>query len=104
MAFQLSLSCTGNGNGTVRGAVQPTPSSTPLGGLSRPLEVWTRVQIWGRMKGTERKPGVQAALGLCMGHWVPLSLAVCRDCLPGQMDQKSSTVSLTSVLGLEGER
>lgn len=63
MAFQLSLSCTGNGNGSVRGAVQPSPSSTPFGGLSRPLDVWTRVQMWGRMKGTERKPGVQAAWG-----------------------------------------
>lgn len=59
MAFQLSLSCTGNGNGTVRGAVQSPPSSTPFGGLSRPLEVWTRVQMWGRMRENQE----------CRLHW-----------------------------------
>lgn len=58
------------------------------------------------MKGSERKLGVLAApgVGIRMEHWVPLSLAVRRDCPPGQLDQKSETVGLPSVLGLEGKR
>lgn len=46
----------------VRGAVQPSHSSMPLGGLSRPVVVWTIMQIWGRMKGTESKQE-------CRLHW-----------------------------------
>lgn len=39
----------------------------PLGGLSRTLVVWTTVQIWGTMEGTERKPGLTLGLGLSVG-------------------------------------
>lgn len=43
------------------------------------------------MKGSERKPGVLAApgLGLRMGHWVPLSLAVRKDCPPVSWTKKA---------------
>lgn len=60
------------------------------------------MQIWGRMKESERKPGVLAALGLGlhMGHWVPLSLAVCRDCPPGQLDEKKLNCGSSQCSGI----
>lgn len=63
------------------------------------------MQIWGRMKGSERKPGVLAALGLGlhMGHWVPLSLAVRRDCPPGQLDEKKAKLWVYQCSGIRGQ-
>lgn len=78
-----------NGNST-RAEGQCSPHRTPclLEALAAPV-VRTIMQIWGAVKGTERKPGVYIALGLGkvrVGHWVPLSLAVFRECPASQLE------------------
>lgn len=53
------------------------------------------MQIWGAVKETERKPGVYIALvpgEVRAGHWVPLSLAVFRECPASQLVSRSYTM------------
>lgn len=51
------------------------------------------MQIWGTVKGPERKPGVYIALGLgevWVGHWVPLNLAVSESALLVSWSQEAT--------------
>ena len=85
-----------NGNST-RAEGQYSPHRTPclLEALAAPV-VWTIMQIWGTVMGTERKPGVYIALGLgevCVGHWIPPNLAGFRECPARQLESRSYTWS-----------
>lgn len=84
-----------NGNST-RAEGQCSPHRTPclLEASAAPV-VWTIMQIWGAVKETERKPGVYIALvpgEVRAGHWVPLSLAVFRECPASQLESRSYTM------------
>lgn len=81
-----------NGNST-RAEGQCSPHRIPCL-LAAPV-VWTIMQIWGTVKGTERKPAVYIGLGLGevgVGHWVPLNLAVFRECPASQLESRSYTM------------
>lgn len=89
--------CCGMHGNSTRAEGQCSPHRTPclLEASAAPV-VRTIMQIWGTVKGTERKPEVYISLGLGkvrVGHWVPLSLAVSRECPASQLESSYTMVS-----------